>query len=251
MVARAFPGLPRAVLALLIAVSTAVAADVSEPRAADPVDVKIDSVLVLQQRLLDGQARLLAVAERVDPFLDKRFSVSVNLPLLLATAGRDEQAFSASVAWFPKGSPLEVVVPIWFRRVRAGSVPLPGGGGSASVPDSDFSGLCLDLQGRLYFDPLRSGWYWAAGLRWAHLEGWRESVYDPWGGGGSGGRAVRDRLGACAGVGWRLESARFDWGWNVLLGRWFDGNQPRIENDGMLGEPLIVDVEFFKFGLLF
>jgi hypothetical protein len=218
------------------------------PGVPDPLESKVDTVLVQQRQLLEGQQRVLAAVEREDPFLTRRHAVAFNVPLAIATAGREVQVLSGGLCWFPPDSPLEIVVPVWWRRDRDGSVALPNG----HRDDYDFTGLTIDLQGRWYLDPLRSGWYFTGGLRWAHLEGYvddDEYWITLWP--GSTGRDTVDKLGLYAGIGWRAESSRLYWGWNIVAGRYLGNTEPALHGDDLLGGDFLIDVEFFKFGILF
>jgi len=118
------------------------------PAARDTLGSKLDTVLVQQRELLAGQQRILGAVEREDPFRTRRFAVAVNVPLAIATAGRDVQILSGSFCWFPPDTPVEIVVPVWWRRDRDGTVELPGG----ASDDFDFNGLAVDLQGRWYLE---------------------------------------------------------------------------------------------------
>lgn len=216
--------------------------------ASAPLEARIDTVLAKQDELLKGQARILAAVESVDPFVEKRFAVSLNVPLALGTLGRDLSILSGGLSWFPRGSSFEINLPVWYRSERSDETVYEGG----SNPDRDFSGLAVDLQSRWYFEPVRKGFYMVGGLRWAHLQGLREdwTYLPPFYEHPAYERATVDRVGLYGGIGWRLESDRFHWGSNVLFGRYFD-RDPQLVNEGLLGAEYLFDIEFFKLGILF
>jgi hypothetical protein len=158
-----------------------------------------------------------------------------NLPLAVAASATEARILSGSLIWFPPHSQLEVVVPIWIR----------------TNSESDFRATLVDLQGRYYFNPKRSGVYWLAGLRQAWLSGHSEAdYYDEWPYEESR-LADVSKTGVYGGVGIRANSKRFYWNSNLVFGRYFGGDSVHLQDDGILGESYLLDVEFFKFGLLF
>ncbi len=196
---------------------------------ANTTDQKIDSLLVGQQILID------AVVEE-DVVAHKQHAITFNLPLFIATAGREERYLSAGYHWFPPRTQFEIVLPIWQSQRR----------------EDDFSAFLLDLQARYYFNDKRHGYYVLGGLRHVWMEGreewsniwWIDEPIDlpP--------LEKKTRLGVYSGIGWRAKSDHIYWGYNIVLGRYFGAN-PDLEGDNMLGEEVLFDVEFFKFGWLF
>jgi len=218
--------------ALALALATCAAAQDKTPAISQ--DQKLDTLLVKQEQLLEGQLRLQREVLPVDPFPDGARGFAFNLPLAIASTAGESRMLSASLFWFPPHSQMEWVVPIWHRAETGGS---------------DFRALLVDLQGRYYLSPRRSGLYWMAGVRQAWLEGRND---DGWMGNGEGWGPIRDvtRMGMYGGVGFRSRSSKFYWNVNVALGRYF-GSEVNLEDAQLLDSDLLIDAEIFKFGLIF
>lgn len=246
------PGLGWIAAGLLVLVCGSLAARAQSPTADDKLDTllvkqqelldrqinetkgQLDTLLAKQQLLLEGQARIEREVLPQDPFPNGALGFALNLPLAIAATAGETRMISASLFWFPPHSQMEVVLPVWIRTVNE---------------DSEFRGSLVDLQGRYYFSPKRSGFYWMVGLRQAWLSG-REAhgyvedgSYDP--------LTDVSKTGAYGGFGIRANSKHFYWNCNVAFGRYFGGESVDIQDDGLMGEPYLLDAEFFKFGLIF
>jgi hypothetical protein len=205
-------------------------------RQVDETRDQLDSLLAKQQRLLEGQSRIEREVLPLDPFPDGKLGFAFNLPLAIAATVADTRMISAAWIWFPPHSQLEVVVPLWIRTVNN---------------DGNFRGTLVDLQGRYYFSPRRSGFYWLAGLRQAWLSGRTEGTYDGDWNYVEGRQEEVSKIGLYGGVGFRANSKRFYWNCNVAFGRYFGGGAVDLQDDGLMGEDYLLDAEFFKFGLIF
>ncbi|MDP2361166.1 MAG: hypothetical protein Q8O14_10490 [bacterium] len=216
----------------LLLVPSARAAEQAAPRT---MDEKLDTLLVQQQELLKGQEQLKREILQIDPFPDGAFAIAVNVPLALASTAGDTRMYSGSLIWFPPRSRLEVVMPIWHRSVN---------------DDTDFRATLVDLQLRSYLSRRRSGFYWVAGMRQAWLSGRTSNNPFDWEL-DDGERLTVDKVGVYGGFGFRARSSRLYWNCNLLLGRYFGGEDVDLRNDGLLGEDYLLDVELFKFGIIF
>lgn len=196
---------------------------------------QLDTLLAKQQLLLEGQERIEREVVPQDPFPNGARGFAFNLPLLIASTASTTRMISASLFWFPPHSQLELVVPIWIRTMNE---------------DPEFRGTLVDLQGRYYFSPKRSGFYWLAGLRQAWLSGTTEGRFDDLTY-VEGERTSFSKSGVYGGVGFRANSNRFYWNCNVAFGRYFGGISTEMRNAGMIGEDFLLDAELFKFGLIF
>lgn len=214
-------------------------AETPTPVDQDRKDQKLDS-------LLRGQDRLIKAVVIEDPFIEKRAAITFNLPLFIATYGRNERILSGSFSFFPKESPFEFALPVWYRADESDMY---------YQRRNDFSALVVDAQARYYLDPLRHGLYVVGGFRQVWMEGYREDIGDYWRWDDpdyNGPTVTEDvsRNGLYAGVGWRARSSRIYWSTNIVLGRYFGGKVP-LEGDDLLGEDYLLDVEFFRIGILF
>lgn len=205
--------------------------------ARDSTQVKLDSLMTMQREILEITRSLNKDLLSIDPFPDGARAITLNLPLLLA-ASSEATIISASYCRFPPHSQSEWVIPVWFRDDHN---------------KYDFSTLMVDLQGRYYMNPRRSGMFWVGGLRLAQAKGRTETEYGDWpdfietGGGMESCR----RLGLYGGVGWRSHSQRFYWSLNIVIGRYLGEEAPNFRSGSSLESDLLIDAEFFKFGVIF
>lgn len=222
------------VVCLLLAVAR-VAAEVPEP-----VEQKMDTLLQRQDQLIKGQQQILQEVLPQDLFPEGARAFTFSLPTALVASANSSTVLAASFSWFPPASQLELVLPLYLRDDHG---------------DEEFRGTLVDLQGRLYLSPRRSGLYVVGGVRSAWLTGREQDWIDTYGGNEAEDDVSRDRslhkMGVYGGAGWRAASKRFYWNTHLVLGRYVGETEPELQNDGMMGGKLLLDAEFFKFGLIF
>jgi hypothetical protein len=223
----------RIVIGLLMA-ATGFAAETPEP-----FEQKMDTLLQRQDQLLKGQQQILQEVQPLDMFPNGARAFTFSFPTALVASANSSTILSASFSWFPPHSQLEFVLPFYLRDDHGGE----NGG--------EFRGTLVDLQSRLYTSPRRSGLFVVGGLRSAWLSGREQSGWDYDSGEIIGREHDLHKWGFYGGAGWRASSKRFYWNTNLVLGRYVGQTEPELNDDGMLGGKLLLDAEFFKFGIIF
>jgi hypothetical protein len=223
-------------LACLVLSAARVAAEVSEP-----VEQKMDTLLQRQDQLIKGQQQILQEVLPQDMFPKGARAFTFSLPAALVASAGSSTVLAASFSWFPPASPLEFVLPLYLRDDHG---------------DEEFRATLVDLQGRLYLSPRRSGLYVVGGVRSAWLTGREQDSWEYDSGSHEyleviGREHTLHKMGFYGGAGWRAASKRFYWNTNLVLGRYVGETEPELLNEGMMGGKLLLDAEFFKFGVIF
>ncbi len=199
-----------------------------------------DSLLVGQQKLLQGQEQIryqqTLILEEAwdDPFQGRCHGIEVNFAGLLV-GSRDGLMLSGTYSYFPKDSNLEIAFPFFYDL--------------DSSDENDLRRYALDFASRYYLGKHRSGIYVQAGLRVVRM--WGPSDAGWWD------EPEREKLevnkhGVFTGVGYRKFSKKgLYWGCSISLGRYWGDLDTHLHDDGLLGDDVLFDIEFFKLGFLF
>ena len=186
---------------------------------------------------------LITVSSQADsqPLQGREFGVEFNFPRLLTYSDSWKTA-SGTFSYFDHINKVEYAMPWTIQKHSNDSYD--------SYPhiEKSLDINTLDLHYRKFLGEELNGFYLSGFTRLAHLDGKMryEDAYQK-----------TTKLGLGAGLGYRLfpNKQRFYWGAGLIVGRYISGDNDVYEQSvdwlGFDDMPLIIDVEFLKFGYAF
>jgi len=198
-----------------------------------------------QLNRIENKLDTVVAAVAPDPLKNKTIGVEFN-PIRLLLMSKEEKSLSGTISFFKVFDDAELAFPVYL--------------GISNDKYNDRSGnfytATVDAHYRRFFTTPRNGFYVAGFSRLAALRGTEGTDWDFWEDTPqSGKRSTEIKLGIGFGVGYRIFSkSGFYWGTSLSVGRYLIGESDKFvgglftSDDDSEG---IVDIEFFKLGLLF
>lgn len=202
---------------------------------------KIDSILLLQKKLLDLQQRTYNEVYH-EPLAKRSFGIEFNPAYLLYASAGDFLVLSGGFSFFSVDRGAEIAFPIYYQS------------GTNKTDSHPLTFLDLDATYRRFLGRHQDGFYISGGVRYAHIKG-EEGVWSDWLFPSGTPRPIitTDKLGVYFGIGYRYFSeSGIYWGTGVILGRYFSEDTREIRGVSPLETgKIILDFELLKFGIAF
>ena len=170
------------------------------------------------------------------PLEGRKFGVEFNIPRLLTYSDSWKSA-SGTFSYFDHEERVEIALP-WLISNQTES--------GYAENSRHFDAVNLDIHYRKFLGEKMDGFYLSGFGRLSHLNGLLETKdkYE---------KSVKFGLGV--GLGYRLfpTSGRYYWGIGLIVGRYVSGENEKYRSIDFALEdsPIIVDIEFLKFGYAF
>lgn len=186
-------------------------------------------------------ALLLATSSQADsvPLQGRAFGVEFNF-LRLLTYSDSWKTASGTFSYFDHSNKVEYAMPWTIQK--------HGDDSYDGYRDKGLDINTLDLHYRKFLGDQMNGFYLSGFTRLAYLDG-KVRYEDSY--------QKTTKLGLGVGLGYRLfpDNQRFYWGAGLIVGRYISGNNDVYEQSvdwlGFDDMPIIIDIEFLKFGYAF
>lgn len=203
---------------------------------------KIDSIFILQKKLLDLQQRTYSEVYR-EPLANKNFGIEFDPAYLLYASTGDFLVLSGGVSLFSVDRSAEIAFPIYYQN------------GTRKTDSHPLTFVNLDATYRRFLGRHQDGFYISGGARYAYIKGeegsWLEEALFP--SGTPHPIITTQKFGVYFGIGYRYfsESGLY-WGTNLILGRYFTEDTRDIRGVFPIETgKIILDYELLKFGIAF
>lgn len=193
--------------------------------------VKLDSILSIQELMLENQSKILKEVKYVDNLAGKNYGVEFNLVrFLMASAEDDITEATGSFSLFGVDKQAEIAFPIFYSK------------------NEDRRLFHIDSHYRRFIGRHRNGFYLSAGVRFTQISGnkrgdyWWEEEDEI---------ITENRVGVVFGIGYRIFGRNgLYWGFSLFGGRYFS-DETEISGFPFSNGKAIIDMELLKFGIAF